>query len=106
MNEIRIAIISPIAVFAVITGLFYLIKIFWRHKATFRDFLNVTCTVGAILSGIALAGTYGWAIWYWYSTGYDPNQAPLAWIFLYGPASFALGEVAGFAVWIKRQLNN
>jgi len=58
----------------------------------------------AIFSGISLIGVIAWGVWYTCSTGYDANQAPLAWIFLYGPASFALGEMIGFALWLMKEI--
>jgi hypothetical protein len=82
--------------------LFKLIKTSWRPNAEFKS-LIINCLIGgAIAAGISFMGVLAWGGWYTYKTGYDSNQAPLAWIFLYGPASFAFGEVIGFITWITR----
>jgi hypothetical protein len=54
---------------------------------------------GAVLS---LIGTIAWMVWYERFTGYSAGNAPLGWIFVYGPASTAIGELVGFAIWRLR----
>lgn len=52
--------------------------------------------VGAVVSLIA---TIGWMAWYERSTGYSAGNGPLGWIFLYGPASAAIGQLVALIVW-------
>lgn len=43
--------------------------------------------------------TVGGMIWYESSTGYSAGNAPLGWIFFYGPLSAALGQFAALVQW-------
>ena len=40
-----------------------------------------------------------WMIWYENTTGYGAGNAPLAWIFFYGPLSAALGQLCALLSW-------
>ena len=52
--------------------------------------------VGAVVSLIA---TIRWMAWYERSTGYSAGNGPLGWIFFYGPASAAIGQLVALIVW-------
>lgn len=52
--------------------------------------------IGAVAS---LLLTIGWMIWYERSTGYSAGNAPLGWIFFYGPLSAACGQLAALIAW-------
>ena len=55
---------------------------------------------GALLS---LMATIAWMIWYEKTTGFSAGNAPIGWIFVYGPASFAVGELVGLGFWLCRK---
>jgi hypothetical protein len=97
------AMVSPAIVFLAVSCAFYLVKRYWLPKADFKEFLWVCSISSSILSGIALIIIMVSGGWYTYRTGYDANQSFLVWVLLYGPASFAVGEIVGFFFWIKRQ---
>jgi TRAP-type C4-dicarboxylate transport system permease small subunit len=52
--------------------------------------------VGAIASLVLLII---WMIWYEKSTGYSAGNAPVGWIFFYGPLSAALGQLIALIQW-------
>ena len=56
----------------------------------------VFAVIGAVAS---LLFTIGWMIWYERSTGYSAGNAPLGWIFFYGPLSAACGQLAALTAW-------
>ena len=54
----------------------------------------------AVAGAIAtLLMTIVWMIWYQHSTGFDPGNAPVGWIFFYGPLGVALGQLCALAMW-------
>ena len=60
-----------------------------------------------LISGFAACGilatliyTIGWMIWYERTTGYDPGNAPMVWIFFLGPAGTIIGAFVGLIVWL------
>ena len=53
----------------------------------------------------SLLFSIGWMIWYEKTTGYSAGNAPLGWIFLYGPASAALGQLLALVVWWFKKPN-
>lgn len=63
-------------------------------------YAGIFAGTGAALS---LAWLVGWMVWYERSTGYSAGNAPVAWIFFYGPLSVAVGELVGLAYWLRRR---
>lgn len=62
--------------------------------------LVVRTVVYAIAGGaLSLGCTIIWMIWYERSTGYSAGNAPLVWIFVYGPVSAALGQTLALIHW-------
>jgi len=43
-------------------------------------------------------------IWYERTTGNDPGNAPLAWIFFLGPAGAMIGAIVGLIIWLLAKL--
>jgi len=52
--------------------------------------------IGAALS---LVATLACMIWYEHTTGYSAGDAPLGWLFFYGPISISLGELGAMVTW-------
>ncbi len=102
INIMLYAALSPVIISVLLLGIFKLIKTDRKPNAEIGALILKCLVGGSIAAGISLIGVLAWGGWYTYKTGYDANQAPLAWIFLYGPASFALGEVIGFIIWITK----
>ena len=50
-------------------------------------------------AAVSLVGTVLWMAWYERSTGFDAANAPLAWIFFYGPISVAAGQLLALVTW-------
>ncbi len=43
--------------------------------------------------------TIAWMTWNEKTSGFSAGNAPLAWIFFYGPFSVALGQLLALTVW-------
>lgn len=43
--------------------------------------------------------TVAWMTWYEKTTGYSAGNAPLGWIFFYGPLGAAFGQLVALALW-------
>ena len=98
---LRLAIISPFAAFATVSILFLLGSKNYSFKGCAKSCLKF----GAITAAVLLVVLILWSIVYGFMTGASSAQAPLAWIFFFGPISFAIGEFLGFAMWSKNMRN-
>jgi hypothetical protein len=59
-----------------------------------------TSAAFAVAGAIAtLAFTVAWMIWYEKTTGYSAGNAPLGWIFFYGPLGAAFGQLVALVLW-------
>ncbi len=96
------AILSPVIVSGLLLAIFKSIKTNRRPNAELKTLMLKCFIGGSIAAAVSFMGVLAWGGWYTYKTGYDANQAPLAWIFLYGPASFSVGEIIGFVTWITK----
>jgi hypothetical protein len=52
--------------------------------------------LGAVASLVLLTL---WIVWYEKTTGYSAGNAPLGWIFVYGPLSAAFGQIFALIQW-------
>jgi len=66
---IRYAILSPFIAFAVVSGLFFPIKYYFKPNSYFGDLLMKCFIFAAIFAGISLAGVIGQMVLYSYQTG-------------------------------------
>ncbi len=58
----------------------------------------------AILGAVSsLAMLIGWMIWYERTTGYDSGNAPVAWIFFFGPICVTVGQLLALVWWCFRK---
>ncbi len=97
------AVLSPVAMVVVAAMVVALAKV--RGLATAKVSTLIWTTVAFAVAGAAasLAYTIGWMVWYENTTGYSAGNAPLGWIFFYGPASAALGQLLALIVWWFRK---
>ncbi len=61
--------------------------------------LELSLKYAVIGAGASLVLTIVWMIWYEKTTGFSAGNAPLGWIFFYGPVSAALGQFVALARW-------
>ena len=59
----------------------------------------LTLAFAAAGATITLLMTMAWMEWYEHTTGYGAGNAPLRWIFFYGPVGIAIGQLCALAVW-------
>ena len=99
----RIAILSPVAMVVIASAVVAVVKACGLRKAKVSTLISMSVAFAAGGAAVALAYTVGWMVWYTYTTGYSAGNAPLAWIFFYGPASAAVGQLLALIVWWFRK---
>jgi len=102
---IKLNFISPIVIFIVIVGMFYLIRHQFKLKTSFSDCMNSCFKWGVRAMAASFGVFFLWMVLYSFITGNNVNQAPLALIFFIGTI-FASGFIIGFIVWCKSNLTN
>ena len=98
IDIIRYAVASPFLAFVTAGGLFLLVD----QNSSFKICVKTCLIFGGIVTVVGLFTFIIWSVVDWLLTGVDSAQAPLAWLFFFGPISFAIGELVGFAVWCKK----
>ena len=99
----RAAILSPIAMVVVAAMVVALAKVRGLAKAKVSTLAWTTVAFAVAGAAASLACTIGWMVWYENTTGYSAGNAPLGWIFFYGPASAAFGQLPALIVWWFRK---
>ena len=91
--------ISPVlaAILAVIV--LTIVKLVHLRKPRAKHLVRLSIKYAAVGAGASLVVTIGWMIWYEKTTGFGAANAPLGWIFFYGPLSATLGQLAALARW-------
>jgi len=96
-------LVSPLLIAALAIILVVYVKLAALKKPSIA-FLIGRSLLYAVIGVIAsLVLVIIWMIWYESSTGYGAGNAPLAWIFFYGPVSAALGQLAALTQWWFRR---
>ena len=103
IDMMRAALLSPIAMVAVAATVVALAKVRGVAKARVSTLVWITVAFAVAGAAASLACTVGWMVWYEKTTGYSAGNAPLGWIFFYGPASAALGQLLALVVWWFRR---
>ncbi len=85
--------VSAIAYFAVVYAK--------RPHASAKRLVIVSLMYAGIMLVVSLLLTIAWMVWYQYSTGYDAGNGIVGWIFFFGPASVALGQLIGLIQWLR-----
>src|ERR1039457_5033760 len=106
MIILRIFIFSPIAAYIIIFGLFYLHRHLFKLNTSLSECMGRCFKWGIATAGASLVIFILWMVWSYITTKQDNGQAPLAWIFGFGPISFMIGSIIGFMMWCKSNLLN
>jgi hypothetical protein len=69
------------------------------RKPSIESLIRSSILYAAIGAAVTLAYTIIEMVWYEASTGYSAGNGPLVWIFIYGPVSAFLGQLAALARW-------
>jgi hypothetical protein len=102
----RFIFFSPIAIFIIIVGLFYWLRHQFKIKSSLSDCMGRCFNWGAVTAGASLVVFILWMVWIYFTKTHDLGQAPLVWIFGFGPISFLIGTIVGFIIWSKSNLTN
>src|SRR5690349_4338456 len=68
-------------------------------KSSLKSLLLLTLLFGVAGAVTTLLITLGWMSWYEHSTGFSAANAPVGWIFFFGPLGVALGQLCALIVW-------
>src|SRR5689334_11681372 len=68
-------------------------------KPSLKSLLLRTLLFGVAGAVTTLLVTVAWMLWYERSTGFSAGNAPVGWIFFYGPFGVALGQLCALTVW-------
>jgi hypothetical protein len=104
MNLLRLACLSPIVALAIIIFVALIAAEMASKQPPVRELIVRAVVYAAAAAAISLGGTIAWMIWYERSTGYGAGNAPLGWIFFYGPLSAAAGEIVALIHWTFRRV--
>lgn len=102
IDMMRVAFLSPVAMVVVAAMVVALAKVRGLPKPKVSTLLWISVAFAVSGAVASLAYTICWMMWYEY-TGYSAGNAPLAWIFFYGPASAALGQLLALIIWRFRK---
>lgn len=94
-----VTLFSPLLMFLVAYSVVGLAKEANLQKTNAHYLKSLSCKFAAIGAGASLCLTIIWINWYEKNTGYSAGNGPLGWIFFYGPASAALGQLIALVVW-------
>jgi hypothetical protein len=99
MDLLIVAFFSPIVAGVTAVLVWAVAKALGLAKPTLAGLAVVSLIGGMVGAGITLGYTIVWMIWYQATTGFDPGNAPLGWLFFLGPLGFAAGELVGLIMW-------
>lgn len=94
-----VGFISPLLVAALAIILVVYVKLAALAKPSIAFLISRSFMYAAVGAISSLILTIVWMVWYEWSTGYSAGNAPLGWIFFYGPVSAALGQLAALVQW-------
>jgi hypothetical protein len=101
MEIFAIVILSPL--FALVLAIAVAVTGRSVQRSPLR-WLVIRTVVYALLGAVAsLVGVVVWMYWHERATGYSAGNAPVGWIFFYGPLSVASGQCAALIHWWVRK---
>lgn len=101
MNSLQLALLSAILAQGATAAAAIASAARWRRPAL--RFLAIRTVLYAFAGGAAaLGGTIIWIIWCERTSGFSAGNAPLGWIFFYGPISVAVEEFIALVHWLAK----
>ncbi len=99
MEAFQVAVISPGVALCLELVVAWIGTMTDEPKPPIRVLVLRTILYAVIGAAVSLAGTILWMSWYERTTGYGTGNAPIAWIFFYGPLSVAVGQLVALIHW-------
>jgi hypothetical protein len=94
-----IAPLSPLIIVIIAKLVFFLAKTAGLQKRDGKYLVSRSWWFELIGAGTSLLWLIDWMIKYEKNTGFSAGNAPLFWIFFYGPVSAAAGQLLALIVW-------
>lgn len=98
-NMLQVMFFSPLIAALIAVGAVVLARTTGKQKAKVITLVVLSLLFAIAGAGVSLIYTIDWMASYEESTGYSAGNAPLGWMFSYGPVSAALGQLLALAVW-------
>ena len=100
-------LLSPLIMLIIAFCVAIIVDVAHLRTASLRRLAGLTVVFAGLGAAGSLAFTIASAIWYEKTTGFSAGNAPLGWIFIYGPSSMALGQLIALVVWwFKRPISS
>jgi hypothetical protein len=106
MKMLLAAFLSPLLMVVMAAIVVAMSKLHSMPKPKISMLVWISVAFAAAGAAASLIFTIAWMVWYEKTTGYSAGNAPLGWIFFYGPASAALGQLLALIVWWFRKPSN
>ena len=90
---------SPVIAALFALAVVSLAKIAEKPKAKISTLVRLSLLFAVVGAGASLLLNITWMIWYERTSGFSAGNAPLGWLFFYGPFSVALGQLFVLTVW-------
>lgn len=98
-------IVSPVVLAVIAASLFFYAKARALTKPGAGFLLGLTLLYSFVGAVASLILTVAWMGWYERTSGFSAGNAPLGWIFGYGPLSVALGQSVALIQWWWRKVD-
>jgi hypothetical protein len=99
MNVLVAVFLSPLVMAVVAAAVVAAARLYPVSKPKISTLVWMTIAFAGAGAIASLIFTIGWMVWYEKTTGYSAGNGPLGWIFIYGPASAAVGQLVALVVW-------
>jgi hypothetical protein len=103
MNFLLAAFLSPVVIAVVAATVVGVTRFYALSKPKTSTLIWMTIGFAGVGALASLIFTIVWMVLYERTTGYSAGNGPVAWIFFYGPASAALGQLLALVVWWFRK---
>ena len=94
-----ICFISPVLAALAAAVVVFAARISGTPIAPLGQLFSKSATLAVTGAVVALLYTVVSAIWYERTTGFSAGNAPLGWMFVYGPLGVAFGQLAALVLW-------
>ena len=99
MTLLLAMLLSPVIALVIAIVAVSIAKLKQLPKSNLKSLLLLTVLFAIAGAVTTLLMTIAWALWYEHSTGFNAGNAPLGWIFFFGPFGVALGQLCALTVW-------
>ena len=90
---------SPVIAVLFALAVVSLARVAEKPRAKISTLVRLSILFALVGAGASLLFTIAWMNWYEKASDSSAGNAPLGWLFFYGPFSVALGQLLALTVW-------